>query len=41
MSYKYTFKDGYVCWYVHKISKQELKYEEMTHGKCISIVKVV
>lgn len=40
MSYRYTFIDGYVCFYTYKISRQELKYEEMHHGKCVSIVRV-
>ena len=39
MSYKYTFKDGYMCWYAHELSKQELRYEESIHGKCVSIIK--
>lgn len=39
MTYKYTFEDGYVCWYCGKISKNELAWETLKHGKCISIVK--
>lgn len=33
----YTFADGYVCYIVGKMSKEDLHWTELKHGKCISI----
>ena len=38
-TYRYTFEDGYWCWYCGKMDKNELAWEERKHGKCVSIVK--
>lgn len=39
-NYQYIFTDGYFCYTAGKMQKQELYYEELKHGKCISIREV-
>lgn len=38
--YRYYFKDGYMCDVVYKMSKSEIKREELKHGKMFRLVYV-
>lgn len=40
MSYRYYFTDGYICHTSYRMSKAEIKTEELKHGKMFRLVYV-
>ena len=40
MTYRYYFKDGYVCELSYRMKKSEIKIEELKHGKMFRLVYV-
>lgn len=40
MTYRYYFKDGYVCELSYRMNKSETKMEELKHGKMFRLVYV-
>lgn len=40
MSYRYYFTDGYICHLSYRMSKTEIKAEELKHGKMFRLVYV-
>lgn len=40
MTYRYYFVDGYICHLSYRMSKAEIKTEELKHGKMFRLVYV-